>query len=116
MRKCGLKYIYNVCPKVRQHVTSLAEVWIEIFCIGITVQDCMVTSLAEVWIEIVLLCKGNPGMSVTSLAEVWIEICSDPVLHTDESVTSLAEVWIEIRTIWRNGASKTSHFPCGSVD
>ena len=120
-----------------------------------------VTSLAEVWIEIFLMRSEKLAHSVTSLAEVWIEIlnknvtapiaaghfpcgsvdwnifrllsrypshshfpCGSVDWNTEHivlscwllKVTSLAEVWIEIRynpgTYW----IWLCHFPCGSVD
>ena len=40
-------------PLIPQSVTSFAEVWIEIFSLGIPSPLALVTSFAEVWIEIV---------------------------------------------------------------
>ena len=74
MRKCGWKSIFYIVVKVPGPVTSLAEVWIEIFPMLNTVCGVIVTSLAEVWIEISGEIKGGFAGKVTSLAEVWIEI------------------------------------------
>ena len=59
-----------------------------------------VTSLAEVWIEIPRSCNLGRCFSVTSLAEVWIEIALPCKLVSVRGVTSLAEVWIEIVTFF----------------
>ena len=92
--------------------------WIEINTTTDSPFSADVTSLAEVWIEIFLQYQSlhlhsslplrkcglkfcNPvsfylWISVTSLAEVWIEILlAIPSLNVSP-VTSLAEVWIEI--------------------
>ena len=101
-------------------VTSLVEVWIEIFINALIDGADSVTSLVEVWIEI--LCpQTDCGLYlVTSLVEVWIEISSDwkytlpealslplwkcglkfplhVTVHSTTAVTSLVEVWIEIK-------------------
>ena len=57
-------------------VTSLAEVWIEIFGNSEEIHFKSVTSLAEVWIEISDTCLISSYTGVTSLAEVWIEMWS----------------------------------------
>ena len=70
-----------------------------------------VTSLAEVWIEIYPFYLHRGSTDVTSLAEVWIEM-SDSSLHPlPHIVTSLAEVWIEIlsRSTYGNPRSKCYH-------
>ena len=99
-------------------VTSLAEVWIEIFVVrmhryimqSLPLRKCglkfifiaiphfrdTVTSLAEVWIEIKVDWEMQNEITVTSLAEVWIEIMFCCVNPNCNLVTSLAEVWIEI--------------------
>ena len=51
LRKCGLK-LGCIVMIIRSHsVTSLAEVWIEIFTLNVLQISATVTSLAEVWIE-----------------------------------------------------------------
>ena len=60
--------------QARTHVTSLAEVWIEILRTLYVPLCSLVTSLAEVWIEIALEDWRGVRWHVTSLAEVWIEI------------------------------------------
>ena len=55
-------------------VTSLAEVWIEIYIYHREILPFVVTSLAEVWIEINEINSFSCNFIVTSLAEVWIEI------------------------------------------
>ena len=63
-----------------------------------------VTSLAEVWIEIFFDPDFEEGKKVTSLAEVWIEIDRGKLLLDSWFlVTSLAEVWIEIVIISMSG-------------
>ena len=51
-RKCGLKYSQNPWYWNWGHVTSLAEVWIEMVLASSFLSSPDVTSLAEVWIEI----------------------------------------------------------------
>ena len=75
-----------------------------------------VTSLAEVWIEIFTHCSPASHAIVTSLAEVWIEIDRITNYVSAKDVTSLAEVWIEILTVSVEKLAQSSHFPCGSVD
>ena len=98
-------------------VTSLAEVWIEIWEFfhrsfskkSLPSRKCglklrrnsrsrnhQVTFLAEVWIEIIGLLRLEYNHNVTSLAEVWIEIPHHNRNILFPLVTSLAEVWIEI--------------------
>ncbi len=48
--------------------------WIEIIRKTGIVTVALVTSLAEVWIEIYYMQKNENWNDVTSLAEVWIEI------------------------------------------
>ena len=48
--------------------------WIEIPILGVNLEQFRVTSLAEVWIEIFADYAYNKSFLVTSLAEVWIEI------------------------------------------
>ena len=71
--------------------------WIEITVFCVLTEKAAVTSLAEVWIEI-WICQVVVVLltSVTSLAEVWIEIQDKSYQAFLCHVTSLAEVWIEI--------------------
>ena len=55
-----------------------------------------VTSLVEVWIEIFSYPDNAGVLSVTSLVEVWIEIPCSADASNVNAVTSLVEVWIEI--------------------
>ena len=118
-RKCGLKFVVRTDKHPAWSVTSLAEVWIEIYIAWMCYCKFPVTSLAEVWIEIIWLQPiciyslghfprgsvdwNNDGINeitidgcVTSLAEVWIEILMQEKPVQWNPVTSLAEVWIEI--------------------
>ena len=52
LRKCGLKFVFVPNRHDTISVTSLAEVWIEIFGVYCLAAKKTVTSLAEVWIEI----------------------------------------------------------------
>ena len=54
LRKCGLKLPGDAGILRTGYVTSLAEVWIEIYDTGSNFGSGFVTSLAEVWIEITL--------------------------------------------------------------
>ena len=54
LRKCGLKYCGNARSVKEDLVTSLAEVWIEIWDTFDESPPYKVTSLAEVWIEIIM--------------------------------------------------------------
>ena len=122
----------------KMYVTSLVEVWIEIWDRAHHLKIILVTSLVEVWIEIAIfwnaketrnkslplwkcgLKSGEYSISaegdVTSLVEVWIEIVPESGdLHLPP-VTSLVEVWIEIPTMDIRSTMLVSHFPCGSVD
>ena len=70
-----------------QGVTSLAEVWIEIYVNEQVDGETAVTSLAEVWIEIFLMRSEKLAHSVTSLAEVWIEIeLQNTMLNAEKSL------------------------------
>ena len=53
LRKCGLKLPGDAGILRTGYVTSLAEVWIEIYDTGSNFGSGFVTSLAEVWIEII---------------------------------------------------------------
>ena len=92
-------------------VTSLAEVWIEIYPFYLHRGSTDVTSLAEVWIEMSDSSLHPLPHIVTSLAEVWIEILTRHPVDSSSSVTSLAEVWIEIlsRSTYGNPRSKCYH-------
>ena len=99
-------------------VTSLAEVWIEIYphtrqshhvCLSLPLRKCGLKYMKHF--------NAPTNCCVTSLAEVWIEICLrvTTVFH-DYTVTSLAEVWIEIFANGKIHVFANGHFPCGSVD
>ena len=93
LRKCGLK-------------------WLKMFC---TFVLCWVTSLAEVWIEIWSSVKSRRVQGVTSLAEVWIEITLLRGWRNDERSLPLRKCGLKCpfeTTLY----GVTSHFPCGSVD
>ena len=77
-------------------VTSLAEVWIEIWYLWLYVHGLPrhFPCGSVDWNR--CISGDNPVMYVTSLAEVWIEIISATMSTMSLSVTSLAEVWIEI--------------------
>ena len=53
-RKCGLKFTLCIINRFCNLVTSLAEVWIEIYLCLCPARGQTVTSLAEVWIEITM--------------------------------------------------------------
>ena len=59
LRKCGLKLPGDAGILRTGYVTSLAEVWIEIYDTGSNFGSGFVTSLAEVWIEITLSKGGR---------------------------------------------------------
>ena len=139
LRKCGLKCCEPHPLLSTQHVTSLAEVWIEIFLMRSEKLAHSVTSLAEVWIEILnknvtapiaaghFPC-GSVDWNIFRLLSRYPSHSHFPCGSVDWNtehivlscwllkVTSLAEVWIEIRynpgTYW----IWLCHFPCGSVD
>ena len=75
-----------------------------------------VTSLAEVWIEIYVNEQVDGETAVTSLAEVWIEITK----ITKFSPKGLASLPLR-KSGLKSGClifcfSLVCHFPCGSVD
>ena len=87
MRKCGLKSLHTSPILHGQGVTSLAEVWIEMYVNEQVDGETAVTSLAEVWIEIFLMRSEKLAHSVTSLAEVWIEIeLQNTMLNAEKSL------------------------------
>ena len=86
------------------------NIYIVILCIF------AVTSLAEVWIEIYRSDREDHMPYVTSLAEVWIEIKFVTAWMAESFVTSLAEVWIEMPSGMAALWMISGHFPCGSVD
>ena len=93
LRKCGLK-----C----QHPFSF-------------IQICRVTSLAEVWIEIWYF---HPAMHTDlslPLRKCGLKYDRNEGCNQWGQVTSLAEVWIEMPSPYIT-SSPRSHFPCGSVD
>ena len=59
LRKCGLKSLHTSPILHGQGVTSLAEVWIEIYVNEQVDGETAVTSLAEVWIEIYYMQKNE---------------------------------------------------------
>ena len=75
-----------------------------------------VTSLAEVWIEIYRDVKEWFVEIVTSLAEVWIEIeWIVPVLMMWQSLP-LRKCGLKSEIPLSKWKVRNSHFPCGSVD
>ena len=118
LRKCGLKWVLHGPLKINQKSLPLRKCGLKLSAIGAVSTGVLVTSLAEVWIEIwdlqMLLSNfrslplrkcglklpGDAGILrtgyVTSLAEVWIEIYDTGSNFGSGFVTSLAEVWIEI--------------------
>ena len=77
-------------------VTSLAEVWIEIFVVRMHRYIMQSLPLRKCGLKYHCLLTGFHTRHVTSLAEVWIEIKVDWEMQNEITVTSLAEVWIEI--------------------
>ena len=77
-------------------VTSLAEVWIEIFVVRMHRYIMQSLPLRKCGLKYHCLLTGFHTRHVTSLAEVWIEIMFCCVNPNCNLVTSLAEVWIEI--------------------
>ena len=67
-----------------RHVTSLAEVWIEIISSLSTEFLVGVTSLAEVWIEISNSSLRSPLTPVTSLAKVSVERSKEDTIYLFE--------------------------------
>ena len=61
LRKCGLKLVFCVVVSALSVVTSLAEVWIEIFMETALTTSSIVTSLAEVSIEIRTVTPDSKG-------------------------------------------------------
>ncbi len=81
------------------HVTSLAEVWIEMVDARQRPKRIKSLPLRKCGLKLPY-CRLRIGWSaVTSLAEVWIEICICLPESNTADVTSLAEVWIEIKTV-----------------
>ena len=137
LRKCGLKYQWYFGVLLRQFVTSLAEVWIEISQCFRYRHKTFVTSLAEVWIEISL-----PFLSSVSLSSLPLRKCGLKLNPQREHTYFLLSLplrkcglksackfllnffqWsLPLRKCglkFRKTAIKRepiSHFPCGSVD
>ena len=94
LRKCGLKFLLLWVISIWLTVTSLAEVWIEIF-------------------NIYSLRFGDLSLP---LRKCGLKYLSNIFDDRNLLVTSLAEVWIEIPVLSHNDAASSRHFPCGSVD
>ena len=77
-------------------VTSLAEVWIEIFVVRMHRYIMQSLPLRKCGLKFIFIAIPHFRDTVTSLAEVWIEIMFCCVNPNCNLVTSLAEVWIEI--------------------
>ena len=97
-------------------VTSLAEVWIEIWGMGVAVWVYQSLPLRKCGLKSKASGISILSTAVTSLAEVWIEIRRNWHSGWKKEVTSLAEVWIEILNKNVTAPIAAGHFPCGSVD
>ena len=75
-----------------------------------------VTSLAEVWIEIFVVRMHRYIMQSLPLRKCGLKFIFIAIPHFRDTVTSLAEVWIEIPLPADGIPHQTRQFPCGSVD
>ena len=75
----------------------------------------LVTSLVEVWIEMFRQVRGRRKETVTSLVEVWIEINKGDFFMPSNKSLPLWKCGLKYPAC---SSSKTGHrhFPCGSVD
>ena len=74
-----------------------------------------VTSLAEVWIEIYVNEQVDGETAVTSLAEVWIEIVGQTCRCSITASLPLRKCGLKYK-INKISQYIGCHFPCGSVD
>ena len=95
LRMCGLKYLHKDRKDTLSYVTSLTDVWIEIF----------VKSTKLV----------TPGCHIPYGCVDWNFIYGILLFLIGE-VTSLTDVWIEINWKWIKMCNQTSHIPYGCVD
>ena len=115
LRKCGLKYESLFCFLLFPcHFPCGSVDWN--FCLVFNDNIFYVTSLAEVWIEIFLLHHNTCQTVSLPLRKCGLKslICISIIIFI--LVTSLAEVWIEICYIHFHHSGMQRHFPCGSVD
>ena len=75
-----------------------------------------VTSLAEVWIEMEHLLISMIAVTVTSLAEVWIEIQNQQDFSVYWLSPPLRKCGLKFASVPDLIYSYGRHFPCGSVD
>ena len=101
---------------LRDYVTPLAGVWVEISKLHKSPRHVQVTPLAGVWVEIGHIRKCKSLHPVTPLAGVWVEIIySCQVLQPGGGVTPLAGVWVEMAQREDSTIPPNRHSPCGSV-
>ena len=136
LRKCGLKsqsmVLHCTCKshfpcgsvdwnttatmkKYLTQVTSLAEVWIEIFVCFLFLIWITVTSLAEVWIEIVAELDEPLGVMSLPLRKCGLKFQAVAIACAYISHFPCGSVDWNFST-GLDGADGVSHFPCGSVD
>ena len=98
-----------------KHVTSYAEVWIEITVCPATGEPETSPPTRRCGLKLDFGTPAASASSVTSYAEVWIEIGGVLIEYPEKEVTSYAEVWIEIyadeQYEWQRG-----HLLRGGVD